>query len=101
MALTASRTGLTLQDAYTGSTQIIGLSIDRLDVHCWTGDLVLQLQQKDGNWGPEMLIRKGEFRSLPGLSLAYPPNGPTGFQLRRAVAGVASTVDIEAWSVGD
>jgi hypothetical protein len=74
--------------------------IDKLDVSTLGGDALVQFQVGAG-WEPAdgLPLARGLFRSIPGLTLLYPPNGPTGVRFRRRVAGVASSINFDAFQL--
>jgi hypothetical protein len=101
MGLVAAVADVVLSDDYTERATIMHGAFDRADVTVYGGDALLQFMTPQGGWEPQngLLVRKGLFRSLPGLLTVYGPTGPRAIRLKRAAAGVASTIDLELWGI--
>jgi hypothetical protein len=95
-----SKGGVAIADNYQdGATFEFG-PIDKLDVIAYNGDVLVQYLTGTA-WQPPQgqLVRAGIGRSLPGLSLVYPP-GPTGVRFKLNTAGTPNvTVDFDAFAV--
>ena len=66
----------------------------------YNGDVCLQYLTPSLGWHPPgdgQMVRRGNFRSIPGLSEIFPP-GPTQVRFKRASIGVAATVDVDIYS---
>lgn len=97
-----SRYGVPCGDAWTEAATFQIGGIDKLDVQAVSADVVLQFYVS-GGWQPPdppgMVVTRGLFRSIPGLSILWPPIGPTGMRFRNRVAGAAATVNFEAFQL--
>lgn len=83
---------------------IEGGPLDRLDLTVYTGtgngDAMVQWRVDNGWQPPEGLrLRKGLFRSIPGLQAAY-PRGATAVRFKRADPATPAILDVDGWSVG-
>lgn len=95
-----SRYGLAVENDWSeaGATTIRTTPLDKVDVTAYGGDVLMQYLV-EGSWEPSTGVscRKDVFRSIPGLASVYTP-GPLGVRFKRAVAGVAATVDFDGYS---
>jgi hypothetical protein len=94
-----SKTAVPLLDDWDPSTTFALASFDKLDVTAYNGDALVQYLTPALGWQPPagQPVRRGNFRSIPGLSVIYPP-GPTQLRFKRAATGVASSVDFDAYT---
>ncbi len=97
----ASRFAVSPGDDFgAGASFEFGSTIDKLDVTPLNGDVVLQFLTRQGSWLPAggMMLRAGVFRSLPGISELFAEQGGAyGLRFKRAAAGVAASIDFEAF----
>jgi len=95
-----SRYDVAIADAWGApGTEFPTGGIDKLDLQVvGNGDALVQFLV-GGTWEPAagMIVGRGLFRSIPGLSLLFPPTGPTGVRFRRRTAGVGATVNFDAF----
>lgn len=101
MGLIVAKSGLALAVDYNEATTILHGAFDRVDLSTFGGGAIVQFLTPQGSWAPQdgLLIRKGMFRSLPGLMDVYGPTGPRGVRLKRQTATTAATVDLELWGL--
>jgi hypothetical protein len=96
-----SRYGVPLGDGWTDPATFQVGAVDKLDVQAIGADVVMQFYSA-GGWLPQepgMIVGRGLFRSIPGLSILFPPIGPTGFRFRNRIAGAAASVNFDAFQL--
>lgn len=86
-------------DDWDDRARFRSVPFDKIDVTAYNGDVLLQYQTPNGAWQPlaGQMVRRGNFRSIPGLSTVFPP-GPLAVQFKRATAGVPAVVDFDLYS---
>ena len=94
-----SLTSLAVYDNWDGRATIATGAFDKVDVTAYSGSVLVQVLTPNNDWQPPTgrLIRAGIFRSVSGYTELYPP-GPTQLRFKRAVAGIAATVDVDVFA---
>jgi hypothetical protein len=109
MPIQTSSSELTLPDIPDDDSTWEYGGTDRIDITVvGNNDARLELRGPGGApWdeGKPIRVRGGSlggsnFRSITGLSIAYPPRGVQAFRLSNWTPGKAAIVDVEAYSTG-